>query len=247
MTEQHNLSNDSTLSYLFNKLKSAVVNKAGDTMIGKLFIRSPTIIEDAPNGDQYFDGLTLCDKNGQEIGSVQLFQWSGGGNGIALQTRRTVNGNTTWHKLNMYTDTNGDPHVSFQYPDAWKDALGLTVSTTTTISNIIVPASGITISDARYAQSGKVAMLYLSWSRSSTIHAYSDGNIDNVTIGTLVSGKRPAIYAATGTSFGDNGGPAFYRLESGGALIMGGIGGTGATRDVAAGTSFQCGITYILA
>ena len=241
-----NINDDSTLSYLFNKLKSAVVNKAGDTMIGKLFVRSPTIIEDAPNGDQYFDGLTLCDKNGQEIGSVQLFQWANGRNGVALQTRRTVNGNTTWHKLSMFTDTNGDPHVAFQYPDAWKDALGLTVSTTTTISNIIVPASGITISEARYAQSGKVAMLYLDWKRNATISVNPDGNASNVTIGTLVSGKRPAIYAI-GTSFGDSGGPAFYYCGTDGVIQLGACGGTGSSRTIAANTQFQAGFTYILA
>ena len=111
-----NLSNDTTLAYLFRKVESAIktvkdsltalidgkVSKAGDTMTGKLRIRCPDMDVDVLPGDNiWYDGVVLCDKNGEELGSLQLYQATDGTIGTALQARRTVNGNTTWHKLNI--------------------------------------------------------------------------------------------------------------------------------------------------
>lgn len=119
------------------------------------------------------------------------------------------------------------------------------ITTTTTVSSIITAASGITISSAEYCQWGKVAQLQITWKSSNTISVGADGNAADVTVGTVVSGKRPKIMSA-GTSFGDNGGPAFYYLAGSGSLALGACGGTGATRTIAANTTFNCHITYLL-
>lgn len=114
---------------------------------------------------------------------------------------------------------------------------------TTSYSGILTPTSGVTIHSFAYAEWGKIATLYLSWSRNSTISVGADGNITNATIGNLAAAYRPWT-ASTGTSYGDNGGPAFYLLSTDGNIQMGAVGGTGAARTIAAGTQFQLGIVY---
>lgn len=123
------------------------------------------------------------------------------------------------------------------------DNVNMRVYGTTSYSGILTPNSGVTIHTFAYAEWGKIATLYIDWSRNSTISVGVDGNIANATIGNLAAAYRPWT-ASTGTSFGDNGGPAFYLLSTDGNINMGAVGGTGSARTIAAGTRFQMGIVY---
>ena len=57
-------------------------------------------------------------------------------------------------------------------------------SVTTTVNDIITPASGITVTSATYRQWGKVATLLISAKGLS-------GSNTNISVGTVASGKRP--------------------------------------------------------
>lgn len=65
----------------------------------------------------------------------------------------------------------------------WK--LGAVTTTTTTISNIVTAASGITITGATYTERNGVATL--------TIGAKGFSATGNITVGTIASGKRPTM------------------------------------------------------
>lgn len=65
------------------------------------------------------------------------------------------------------------------------------VTTTTTVSQIVSVGSGFSVTSAEYAQWGKLAMIHIVFKKNST--AISSNS--NITLGTLVSGKRPKFNA----------------------------------------------------
>ena len=257
-----NINDDNTLAYLLNKNSKETdtkVSKSGDTMTGDLWLnanlfRNSTlesrIGQDVPAADQFDVGEQIYDKNGRRIYYSQMTrQTSDQLYRSFVVCRRSADGNTEYRNgFYLRINNSGTPLVTFYdtaSKNAWLSGLGLTTTSTTTASSIITPATGITINSASYAQCGNIASIMISWKSSSTISVNADGNATNVTVGTIVSGKRPKIDTA-GTSFGDNGGPAFYILNPSGTLTLGACGGTGASRTVAANTVFWASFTYIL-
>lgn len=250
-----------------------VVDKSGDTMTGSLTIQNsePRLYFKDPEMDTTLNTPTSSnnilvifqDKNGRLQSRIQSQFNLEGTSTISIGSRRVVSGADISNNLDISVEKDGSRVISVTSPAAWRTALGLGtngafpitvaqggsgqtgITTTTTASSIITAASGITISAAEYCQWGKVAQLQITWKSSNTISVGADGNAANVTIGTIASGKRPKINSA-GTSYGDNGGPAFYLLGAGGSLQLGACGGTGATRTIAANTTFNCHITYLL-
>ena len=250
-----------------------VVNKAGDVMTGSLTVsvnanpnvtlKNPDIdYTTSPSASEY-GSVYFRDKNDKVIGAMQVEYNTSGRVSNSLSSTRSVSGSDVSNTLSLRVDASGNRIVAFTEAAPWRSALGLgtsgalpitiaqggtgqtEISYITTVSSILTKGSNITISSAYYVQWGKVAELFISWSTSSTITVQPDGNAANVTIGTLVSGKRPKITVA-GTSYGDGGGPAFYLIGTDGIIQLGGCGGTGSTRTIAANTSFQAHFTYIL-
>ena len=85
--------------------------------------------------------------------------------------------------------TIGLPNTSVTPLPVNKGGTGSTgVTTETEIANIITAASGFTITAAKYYVWGKLAMLYIA-ARTTEAISVSDWH----TVGTVVSGKRPAM------------------------------------------------------
>ena len=143
------------------------------------------------------------------------------------------------------TDSEFDP--SIRWGGVWERRNGTIITTysSSTISDIITPGSNVTISQAVFIRQGPVGQLYINWSNKTAISANADGNITNVRVGTLLEQAKP-LTVTTATSYGDNGGPAFYYLGADGSIDLGAIGGTGAARTMATGWAWQLGTTYIL-
>lgn len=105
---------------------------------------------------------------------------------------------------------------------------------TNTVSDIITPASGWTISGAYYYQYGRTAMLLITCYRSSATAAATEVNI-----GTLKEGKRPIF-------------PACGNLTTGVAMlanVYAAIDGKIYMRfgaQLAASTSVTFGVTYLI-
>lgn len=240
------------------------VNKAGDTMTGHLELKSSNFQDNVPpSATTWGSELQYRDKLGALLGSLHIVARANGDQGLGFTAMRRLNGEDKNNAIELLMTSNGTRKVNVSDSSVWRSTLGLgtngafpitiaqggsgqtELTYVDTKASIITPASGITIGQANYAQWGKVAQLYIVWSSSSTITVNPDGNATNVVIGTIASGKRPKMTTA-GTSYGDSGGPAFYLLETGGTVQLGGCGGTGSQRTIAANTTFQCSIIYLL-
>ena len=156
---------------------------------------------DLPSETQYA-GVYFRDENNSNVGYVEAAQNTAGLVRTDVMARAVVNGSTVGNRLRLSVAANGTKSVDLGTAvDAWLAALGLgSTSTTTTKSDIISEASDASITSPQYAQWGKVAMLKFSVTRDAVTSTTA------VTVGTLKSGKRPAIdtniISSTGRVFG---------------------------------------------
>lgn len=193
-----------------------VVNRAGDTMTGNLTLENAapgvyakaTDVTDgtAPSSDTNQIGYRVTDKNGANIAIFTDRENTNGTQGAWVGGGR----NGTYNNLYLLLDSSGNRVVSFSEVGPWRKALGLGnastgalpilmsqggtsatgTSKTTTASSIITAASGVTVLGAQYVVWGKLASVFLDLKCSSAI------GTGGKTIGTLASGKRPAIECA---------------------------------------------------
>ena len=70
-------------------------------------------------------------------------------------------------------------------------------SATTTASSVVTAGSGFTIDSASYAQWGKLAMVYIVFKKNATAITQAT----NISLGTMVSGKRPKFRAPAMSSW----------------------------------------------
>ena len=222
------------------------VSKSGDTMTGDLTISksddTPRFIAKNSNiditgtnlpGSTQYDGIYFRDANDNNIGYCESSQTSTG----ELYTDLAVRiGSSLTNRLRLGIE-NGTRTVNVgNAKSAWLDALGLgSTSTTSTESDIISEASGASITSPQYAQWGKVAMLKFTVSRDTATSTTA------VAVGTLKTGKRPAIdtniISSTGRVFGTisaSNGQVSIRTPQGAS-------------DLPANTSVTIRATYILA
>lgn len=251
------------------------VQKAGDTMTGTLYTNGNFYVKKigaqadtsltAPTSQTTWTTGHL-DKNSKYAAYWQTLLKTTGEVQTAFYNRRIVNGKDVSNGLNLLIDKDGKRSVTVSEQGIWRKALGLGSSTgalpitvaqggtgqtaitkVTTISSVItVNTANATVTAAQYVQFGKIAQIYISWKNVNAITVPAGGNITNVGIGTLVSGKRPAILTGA-WSHGDNGGAAWYNLGTSGSVALGACEATGTARTIAAGTVFTCFATYILA
>lgn len=154
-----------------------------------------------------------------------------------------------------YSGTNGNKSIYISVPNDDNNNgsnymvlhEGYAPTIESTVANIITPNSTNTASVRliRFVKWGKMAQIYVAWSNKNAISVPPTGNIDNIEIGTFVSGKRPAI-ATVAISKGDVAGQAWYNIADTGILTLTAMEGTGTTRTIAAGTEFYISATYIL-
>lgn len=91
------------------------------------------------------------------------------------------------------------PSMDADTQAAWLDALGFELTSTSTASSIITAASGYSITAAGFASYGGIATLSLSITTTSALTANT-----TYTVGTIVSGKRPATAIAMTERVGTN-------------------------------------------
>lgn len=116
---------------------------------------------------------------------------------------------------------------------------------TSTIANIITAATDITIIEAEVYTYGKLCQLRIRWKYGQDKNVPANGNISNITVGTLNSAFRPCMTMGAWSS-GDQAGAAWYNI-TGGVVALGACEGIGSSYTIAAGTEFRLFTTYILA
>ena len=126
------------------------------------------------------------------------------------------------------------------------DLLGVPMysQSTNTITDIISPnTTNATITAASYRQWGKLAMLFITWTNNAAMSVNATGNITDLPIGTLYSGKRPAtgtIGLSTTTT------TLKYVIATNGNITVITGDGNGTAQTIAAGTSLTVAATYLL-
>lgn len=113
---------------ILNLLKG-VVKKAGDTMTGMLFLRSPNIDINQTQSAWGHNYLLLLDKNDARVAGVRAYQ-SNGFDGIQISGH---NGSTE-NALRLGAKSDGSRNVYVTDPAAWRSALGAMSQAGTDIS-----------------------------------------------------------------------------------------------------------------
>lgn len=212
-----------------------------------------------PASTQYGDGaVVFLDKDGERVGLIRPVYYASGA--MAIQVGSMVEGSNGEVSNSIHIGVNKDGTATYSVGNntvfrntlgassgIWPVSLGGTgqsaVSYITSASQIITAASGITINGAQFAQWGKVATLWVDFTKTTETYIPADGNLANFNIGTIVSGKRPRA-SCTFMSTGD------------GAFMAGSIASTGEmtvgafnppSRTIAANTRFWVGTTYVMA
>ena len=214
-----------------------------------------------------FGQYRVVDKNGLVTLYILSTLETDGRVQTTIRTRKRISGTDYSHGLVMSINNNGDLVVTLDQTPAWRKALAIgdangafpitiaqggTGSTqVTTLSNnnnnqIIVPSTNITIVSAEYSSWGKMAMVRLNWKSSQDISVPAGGNLSNIQVGTMPSGKRPSTLVF-GHSNGDEAGGAWYSLQTNGGVYLGAMESTGSARTITAGTQINAYFCYLLA
>lgn len=251
-------------AYSATEVDTALTNylpNSGGTTTGTIVMKADNFDEDGgtPSANVSVQAIEIKDADDTTVSHYEVFHSSGGyiGHNFA-SVRRGVNGIRTWHQCVMRVDTSGNVSYIIDTPAAFRNALGASsgiwpvslggsgqndASLVTTASQVITAASGITINNAHFAQWGKVGMLWIDFTKTTTTSVPSDGNFANFDIGTIVSGKRPKC-SCTFVSTGD------------GAFLSGSLGANGVmtvgaanppARTIAANSRFLISTTYVMA
>jgi hypothetical protein len=205
---QSGASRKMTLATLLGNL----IKKTGGTATGSIILSSSNIdTSEVPSSGVTGRAFGLADKNEVLMGSLYPGRTTAGVNSVVLTAYQAVNGSNIANYVLMGVSPTGDALVQLSSPSAWRTALGLgtngafpltiaqggtgstAVSSITTISSIATAASGFTINNAWYSQWGKLAMVRIDVKNANALAAAS-----NITVATLVSGKRPVIIASGG-------------------------------------------------
>lgn len=200
----------------------------------------------APDANVYAPSFRALDSEGTEFAKFRGFQLANGVAGAQMEAMRAVNGSNVWNGVSLGIAADGSKSVTLGGADAWLDALGAGGEEVSAIASVIAAGSGVTIGSLAYRRWGRVAALNIAWSYGSAISVPASGNVTNVTVGTLVSGKRPWVQAY-GKSGGDSAGAAWYNVNTNGLVTLGACEGTGAARSIAKGTTFNLYAVYMLA
>ena len=188
-------------------LLGGVLKKTGDTATGSISIASSNIDTSVlPSVSQTGQAFNLRDKNNVGLASLYPGRTASGVNSVVLAAYQSVSGSNIANYALLGVGTTGDAVVSLSSPSAWRNALGLGTSgafpltiaqggtgstgvdAESTISNIIAAASGFAITSANYRQWGKIAQIYFQARK-----AEAQTTAASMTLGTVVTGKRPVL------------------------------------------------------
>ena len=175
--------------------------------------------------------------------------------------RFSSNGKTKYDNgFYLHVDNSGNPSVSFTSGGAaaWRNGLGASsgvwpvslggtgstsVTSNSTISDIVSAASNISITSASVQKWGRVLMLGVAYTVNKDISVPASGNVSDVSIGTVKAAYRPHNSARlVSTNYGSR-----LELSSGGALSIVSMEARGAAYTASSGFSDTARGIYLLA
>ena len=186
-TSSHNYDADdvtTSLSVEVNDLKDGKVSKTGDTMTGSLSVKNTDYaVTETPSSNSY-RYVQFKDKNDTIFAQVSGAQLSNTDVGLRLAARRTVNGSELVNYLMILVDSNRQPKVSINFPEAWRTALNIG---TNGVLPITIAQGGTGATDAETAISN-LGLGNLKASSSSISNGSSkDFSLPNSSRGVIIS------------------------------------------------------------
>lgn len=246
---------------------------AGGTMTGDLeieksapsFIAKNTDIDQsgsAPDSSIASSVLNIIDLNDDKIGHIASTHFYNGNIGLALVAQRIVNNTEVFNSIR--TDVKPDGSLAYAVSDAaaFRDAIGAssgiwpiaqggsgqsgTLSGTDLGSIITVNSTNATLSSGYVAYWGKLAMVQFVWKNKNALSIPADGNLTDITVGTLASAYRPKG-PIHGLSNGDEAGNATYYINgTSGVISLTAVEGTGAARTIPANSNFNAFFCFVM-
>ena len=158
------------------------------------------------------------------IGATQLF----GLNATCINANNTLNGKRASlivrnEGLSGWNISDSSQMWSVTFPTS---SIDFNNAFTSTVAQVISAASGFTVSQASYVQNGRMGQWYMTVKTTNAMSANTQ-----YTIGTIVSGKRPATWSPV--TFGDT-----TNAYGNGRMVAGGGVLVRPSASIAAGTSF---------
>lgn len=142
----------------------------------------------------------------------------------------------------------GDPYsydlkwIIQQIKDLNKDlsylkAVNINPEIITSASQIITPASDITIVNSAFVIWSKVAYLFLTWKSANSITVQANGSLSDVTVGTLAADKAPVLLSRLSGYVASDQSGIDYNVTNAGILTLKSADATGSSRTIAANTN----------
>lgn len=158
------------------------------------------------------------------IGATQLF----GLNATCINANNTLNGKRLSlivrdEGLSGWNISDSSQMWSVTFPTS---TVNFSNAFTSTVAQVITAASGFTISQASYVQNGKMGQWYMTVKTTNAMSANTQ-----YTIGTIVSGKRPAVWSPV--TFGET-----TNAYGNGRMVTGGGVQVRPSASIAAGSTF---------
>jgi hypothetical protein len=199
-----------TLASTFEVALSTVFNNVNAT------IKAPNVDRDgtAPSENQYSRQFRFADADNDAVGYMDGYQLTTGETGVRFVAFAGPSGDAVYNVFRVGKLADGTNLYYVTDPAAFRNAIGApsdAVTTTTTVSQVITAASGITVSSVTYAEWGKVAQL-------SVVCTGFSASTGSQTVGTVVDGKRP-VYGVYATDVSSSY-AVYAQLSTAGALTV---------------------------
>ena len=197
---------------------------------------------------QFPSTFIMADKDNRVLARVEGRVYPAGDIGIFMFARNyDTNGDTIGPQcgLEMTVTKAGVPAYRVTHPEPFREAIGIAEIDTSTLSDFFeMNTSNVTeITSQHYVQYGRVVQVGFFWKNKNAISVDAAGGITDVAIGTLKTGKRPAM-ASVGMSNGNS--QQWYYIPNTGEVRLTAMAGNGSSRTIAAGSNFNFFATFIL-
>ena len=182
-----------------NGLNSIKVAKSGDTMTGDLKMKGAYQDTVAPTSETSVPRLRFIDKNETVVGSVSMHFTTGGAQRLLFNAFR----NAVQHWFTVGYNTNGDPSVASNHPEAWRKMLGIGDSDGALPLTLAQGGTGGTTAAAARAnlELGTVVEAFSIPANGTKAFTLTGTEIGNITVGGNVAsgGREFIVYYCNGS------------------------------------------------
>ena len=142
---------------------SSYVAESGDTMTGTLTMNNTQVVVkdnnitsgSNPSSTVWGKGFIMYDSASVNIAHVRVMKYTGGKQGLQVETQRVISGTTYYNSINMLIDTAGEKYIELSDPAAWRSALGLGSMATANTSSYVAKAGDTMTGNLTVSKSGE--------------------------------------------------------------------------------------------